>query len=188
MATLLTHALWGVALGQAAGRAVRRDARFWCAAVLCSALPDVDVIGFGFGIHYGDLWGHRGLTHSLIFAALTGIVAGVLLGDSARERRALAALLFLITASHGVLDAMTDGGLGVAFFSPFDTRRYFLPWRPIRVAPLGLYAAVSGRWLSVLESEARSVWLPALLLGVLLHIFRAKQEHAARIAPGAHSR
>jgi len=30
-----------------------------------------------------------------------------------------ALLLFGITASHGVLDAMTNGGLGIAFFSPF---------------------------------------------------------------------
>ena len=37
--------------------------------------------------------------------------------------------LFLSTASHGVLDALTDGGLGVAFFSPFDQTRYFFPFR-----------------------------------------------------------
>jgi hypothetical protein len=45
---------------------------------------------------------------------------------------------FLATASHGLLDAMTDGGLGVAFFSPFDKHRYFFPWTPIRVSPIGL--------------------------------------------------
>jgi hypothetical protein len=32
-----------------------------------------------------------------------------------------------VTASHGMLDAMTDGGLGVAFFAPFDNARYFFP-------------------------------------------------------------
>jgi hypothetical protein len=35
--------------------------------------------------------------------------------------------LFLATAGHGLLDAMTNGGLGLAFFSPFDNHRYFLP-------------------------------------------------------------
>jgi len=45
---------------------------------------------------------------------------------------------FLATASHGLLDAMTDGGLGVAFFVPFDKHRYFLPWTPIRVSPIGV--------------------------------------------------
>jgi inner membrane protein len=53
--------------------------------------------------------------------------------------------LFLATASHGVLDAMTDGGLGVAFFSPFDNRRYFLPWRPIVVSPISIARFFSGR-------------------------------------------
>ncbi len=39
--------------------------------------------------------------------------------------------------SHGVLDAMTTGGEGVAFFAPFDNSRYFLPWREIKVSPIG---------------------------------------------------
>jgi hypothetical protein len=33
---------------------------------------------------------------------------------------------------------MTDGGLGCALFWPFDLTRYFAPWRPIQVAPIGL--------------------------------------------------
>jgi inner membrane protein len=43
-----------------------------------------------------------------------------------------------VKASHGILDAMTDGGLGVAFFSPFDDTRCFFPFRPIKVSPIGL--------------------------------------------------
>jgi membrane-bound metal-dependent hydrolase YbcI (DUF457 family) len=35
----------------------------------CSVILDLEVIGFRFGIHYGDFWGHRGFTHSLVFAA-----------------------------------------------------------------------------------------------------------------------
>jgi inner membrane protein len=44
---------------------------------------------------------------------------------------------FLITASHGILDAFTNGGLGIALFSPFDNSRYFFPFRPIQVSPIG---------------------------------------------------
>ena len=33
---------------------------------------------------------------------------------------------------------MTDGGLGVAFFAPCDEMRYFLPWRPVMVSPIGV--------------------------------------------------
>ncbi len=97
-------------------------------------IPDVDVIGFQFGIRYGDFWGHRGFTHSLVFAAILATVAIAVgfYGETQGVNRAvLWVYFFLATASHGLLDAMTNGGLGVAFFSPFDNRRYFLPWRPM---------------------------------------------------------
>jgi hypothetical protein len=44
--------------------------RVWLAGAICSVVPDLDVVGFRFGIRYGDFWGHRGFTHSLLFAAL----------------------------------------------------------------------------------------------------------------------
>jgi inner membrane protein len=72
-------------------------------------------------------------------------------------------LLFLCTASHGVFDAMTSGGLGVAFFAPFDETRYFFPWRPIRVSPIG-FGFFSRRGLAVLLSEIVWLWLPALFV------------------------
>jgi inner membrane protein len=55
-------------------------------------------------------------------------------------------------ASHGLLDAMTDGGRGVALFWPFTARRYFLPWRPIPVAPIGI-GFLSGEGLAIAERE-----------------------------------
>jgi inner membrane protein len=50
----------------------------------------------------------------------------------------------LVLASHGLLDTLTDGGLGVALLWPFTTRRWFAPWRPLPVAPIGarLFAPV----------------------------------------------
>jgi inner membrane protein len=36
--------------------------------VVCSVLPDLDVVGFRFGVPYGHLLGHRGLSHSIAFA------------------------------------------------------------------------------------------------------------------------
>src|ERR1700758_5613650 len=113
MATLLTHAFVGATLADF--RTDRLRKRWWPVAVLCCMLPDVDVSGFAFGIRYGDLWGHRGMTHSLLFAAAVSIVAVPLVAE--RGKMITAALwLFAITASHGLLDAMTNGGLGVAFF------------------------------------------------------------------------
>lgn len=95
----------------------------WVIGAACSVIPDLDVIGFRFGIHYGDFWGHRGFTHSLFFAALlaVAIVAlGFRRGATGMHVLPIWLYFFLSTASHGLLDALTDGGLGVAFFSPFD--------------------------------------------------------------------
>jgi inner membrane protein len=80
----------------------------------------------------------------------------------------------LITASHGLFDAMTDGGLGIAFFSPFDTTRYFLPWRPIRVSPIGP-GFFSDRGMTVLVSEATWLWLPSAALAAVAWIVRRRE-------------
>lgn len=172
MASLLTHALVGTALGQAASLQLRKRPAFWAAVVVCSILPDADVIGFQFGIHYGDLWGHRGMTHSLLFAALVAGGTAVSIGRGTSERCKLASLLFVITASHGALDAMTNGGLGVAFFSPFNQDRYFFPWRPLRVSPIGTGVFFSSRGEQVLWSE-RWVWGSALVVSGLAAGLRA---------------
>jgi len=130
-------------------------------------LPDADVLGFGLGVAYGDLLGHRGLTHSLAFAAL---LAWLVLAAAYPARRwpaargRLWAYLALATASHGVLDAMTTGGLGVAFLAPFENGRYFFPWRPIAVSPIGVRPFFTRRGLAVLANEALWIGVPAALL------------------------
>jgi inner membrane protein len=68
VASAPTHALAALALGTLFATP-RWTARCWVAGAVCAALPDVDVLSFRFGIAYGDLLGHRGLTHSLLFAA-----------------------------------------------------------------------------------------------------------------------
>jgi len=173
LATIFTHALVAGSLGQAGQADWRRDWRFWYIAILCSILPDVDVVGFSLGVRYGDLWGHRGMTHSLLFAAIVAAIMSVRFTSGARNRIKLSLLLFVITASHGLLDAMTDGGLGVAFFSPFNPQRYFLPWTPIHVSPIGASGFFSARGLDVIESEIAWIWGPALVLGALIYGIQA---------------
>src|SRR5467141_4808921 len=129
MASAFSHAVAALGIGACMYRP-GVSKRVWMIGVVCSVIPDVDVVGFRFGIRYADFWGHRGFTHSLVFAAL---VAGIVVvffrhGVAAMQPLLLWTYFFLITASHGFLDAMTDGGLGVAFFSPFDNRRFFFPW------------------------------------------------------------
>jgi inner membrane protein len=132
--------------------------------------PDLDVLAFRFGIPYEDPLGHRGLFHSLPFAAV--FAALLTLAIFTRERPGASRLatwiyLFLATASHGVLDTFTDGGLGVALWCPFECSRHFAPFRPIAVSPLGIDAFFSARGLDVLASELLWVWLPCGVLAWL---------------------
>lgn len=147
--------------------------------VIASAIPDIDVLSFHLGIPYESPLGHRGFTHSLAFAFLLALLLALLVwrGLSARAPSfgTLFTYFFLAIASHGLLDAMTNGGKGVGFFIPFSTKRYFLPWRPIRVSPIGAthFAAKAG---VVMRSELLLVWLPFAVvaaLGLLLHRRRA---------------
>jgi len=107
----------------------------WSALAL---FPDIDVVGFVRGVPYGAPWGHRGATHSLTFAAAGAFVVAV--GARWRGRPFARTLAFasIVLASHGLLDTMTDGGLGIALLWPFRLTRFFAPWRPIVVAPIGL--------------------------------------------------
>jgi len=176
MASLVTHAVAALALGTAFYRPGTAK-RVWVAGALASMLPDLDVLGFRFGVAYGDFFGHRGFTHSLLFAAALAFLVAAALGPrTGLSPGPLGAYLFLAAASHGLLDALTDGGLGVAFFSPFDNRRYFLPWRPIAVSPIGVRRFFTASGLLVFESELVAVWLPALVFAGAALLSRGRRQ------------
>jgi inner membrane protein len=139
-------------------------------------LPDADVLGLGLGIPYSDLFGHRGFTHSLFFAGLAALAVTSSFWNKAGVRDLLRVFvcIFAATASHGILDALTDGGLGVAFFAPFDPARYFFPVRPIRVSPIGVGAFLSERGLSVLLSEMLWVWPPSIAVFLIARFARCR--------------
>jgi inner membrane protein len=103
-----------------------------------SLLPDADVIGFAMGVRYADPWGHRGASHSVVFALAMAALIAAIVPPRRLSRPQLWLTAFAVLVSHGLLDTLTDGGLGVALFWPFDLTRYFAPWRPIPVAPIGL--------------------------------------------------
>ncbi|OAI45455.1 hypothetical protein AYO43_08190 [Nitrospira sp. SCGC AG-212-E16] len=178
MASAFSHAIVALAMG----KAFRNKELSWrelSLGALCSALPDLDVIGLYVGIQYGDVWGHRGMTHSVVFAALlAGILVGVWYrGKPAAAMTGLYLYFFLCTASHGVLDAMTNGGLGVAFFSPFDTTRYFFPVRPILVSPIGVSEFFSEYGVRILASEAMWIWLPSCVACLVLRVAQRLSSH-----------
>jgi len=181
MPSTLSHGIAALSIGTCFYRP-EIPRRVWFAGALCSVLSDADVIGFKFGIHYGDFWGHRGFTHSLLFAAVLSGMTAILLSrheELGLKRLSLFVFLFLATASHGLLDTMTDGGLGVALFSPFDNGRYFLPWRPIHVSPISITRFFSGRGYTVLLSELLWVWAPAFLLAAIMLTLKGKSSNAS---------
>lgn len=162
MPTVFTHAVVGASIS-ALGRPA--DVRLGLAAAACAAAPDLDVLPIWFGAPWGHVLGHRGITHSLAFAA---VLAVMIAATAFRGRGGLGVWLglFAATASHGLLDAMTDGGIGIAFFAPFDDGRYFLPWRPIPVSPISLGRFFSARGATVLRAEVLGIWVPAVLLAL----------------------
>jgi len=105
---------------------------------LLSILPDADVVASRFGVRGLDPWAHRGATHSLVFSFGTAVAVALIARWRQLPPFRTGALAFAVVASHGLLDAMTDGGRGCALFWPMDAGRHFAPWRPIPVAPLGL--------------------------------------------------
>jgi inner membrane protein len=163
MPTALTHALAGWAVGEVLAPQPMPVSYHLLTATL-GVLPDIDAVGFWFGVSYGSRFGHRGLSHSLLCAAGVGLVTALALTSWLDVSWWLLWAIFsVIVALHGVLDAMTDGGMGIAFFAPWDNRRYFLWWRPVRVSPIGM--AVFSRWgLRALLSEVGWVWVPLTIL------------------------
>lgn len=143
--------------------------------VLCSVvsiLPDADVIAFKFGIPYASQWGHRGFMHSIFFAACIALFS-IFLSKYFKARKSMVFTAVLLSAlSHPLLDAFTDGGLGVALYWPFSDNRIFFPWHPIKVSPISIRRFLSERGILVLRSEFIWVWLPSILSGFAVFLSR----------------
>jgi inner membrane protein len=172
--TLLTHPAVPLGLALGLGRKAISP-RLAAVGVLASVLPDLDVLAFKLGIPYAAQFGHRGFSHSLVFALVIGVL-GLALAPLLRAPRWRSFLfLSIATASHGLLDAFTNGGLGIALLWPFSDTRYFAPVQPIEVSPLGLSRFLSPRGAAVLRSEALWVWLPCLLTASLILASRRRR-------------
>lgn len=170
MPTIITHSIVALSAGYVFDRA-GVPKRFWVLAVMAAVLPDADVIGYQYlYIPYGHLLGHRGFFHSPFFAALISLVA---VSIFFRRERVLSRrwwryvlFFFVVGASHGLLDAMINGGRGIALLSPFSNQRYFLPWTPIEVSPIGVRAFISPRGLTVMKSEVLWIWIPVMSIAL----------------------
>lgn len=168
MATVITHAIVAGALSTIAPKDLPR-ARLAITLGVLAMIPDLDVIGFHYGIYYADAFGHRGFTHSILFAFLAAVMTPFVVFPQlkiwGRSWWILVGLAFAATLSHGLIDAFTDAGLGVGFFIPFDDTRYFAPWRPLATSPLSISAFINGPALFILMNEL--VWIGTPLMGLL---------------------
>ncbi|MEO9634693.1 metal-dependent hydrolase [Parasphingorhabdus sp.] len=164
MPTIMSHAAVPLAGALILGRS-KLSLPVIATGLFFAMVPDADVVGFGFGIDYADSWGHRGATHSLVFAAAAALFATAVL----RPKRfgVVTLFLFVSMASHGLLDMLTNGGLGVALYWPFDTARHFAPHTPIAVSPIGISDFISDRGIKVLYSEAIWIWIPLTLIAAV---------------------
>lgn len=160
MPTLILHTAVGVAAARATARA--RTARLMLVLAILSALPDIDVLAFAFGIPYQAPFGHRGALHSVAFALVLGGLCSLDAKAWQCSRLRMFVAVSAVVISHGLLDALTDGGLGIAWAWPLSNHRFFLPWRPIPVAPIGA---------GILSSYGRHVLLTELLFAVPLFVW-----------------
>jgi inner membrane protein len=175
MASAFSHAVAAASLGAAGSPASRMPVRYWVTVAILGALPDLDVVIYPMGLNAPHVLGHRGITHSLAFAAVFAALVVRLVFRDRKWRGAWPRLWFVFfgaLVSHAVLDALTNGGQGIAFFAPFSDARFHFPWQPIRVSPIGLTAFFSIDGLRVLQNELVRVWLPSAFVAVLAWYLR----------------
>lgn len=174
MPTVFAHAAAGVA---AATILAPYDTprRFWVAAAVCGVLPDIDALGRPFGFRGWEdvLGGHRGFTHSLVFAGLAAAAIGFWRLRGGRWEGSPLRLwlcLMLAGASHGLLDCLTTYGTGVALLAPFSWERFSAPWHPIGAIGGGRMS-IPVRLSALMGNEVMWVWLPASLI-LLVYLYR----------------
>jgi len=183
MASVISHAVFASGLGAAGSPPSRMPVRYWVTLAVIAALPDLDVVVYPLGLNAPHLLGHRGITHSLPFAAVFAALVVRLVFRDAAWRPAwirLWVVFFAAMASHGVLDALTNGGQGIAFFAPFSDARWHFPWQPILVSPIGVGAFFSSYGLRVLQNELVSVWLPSALVVLVARLVRRRWDRNRR--------
>jgi inner membrane protein len=180
MPTIFTHGFAAYTLSKVIANKTATF-KLLLAVVICSMLPDADVIGFKFGIAYDSLFGHRGFTHSIVFALLLAFTVKSIFFKAekifSKNGMLILFVLFMSTLSHPLLDMLTNGGLGVALFSPFSNHRYFFGGlRPVQVSPIGAIGFFSMWGVRVLISEFIFIGLPCILTLLGVSILNSKSK------------
>ena len=165
MAAVLSHALTATAIAAALRPPAKLPARYWGAAITLATVPDVDIAFVWMGARYRGMFGHRGITHSIAFAAAAAAAVAFLAfrGERwARLRPRLGAIFLLAGLSHGFLDASMASGVGVAALAPFSAARFHSIFRPILVTPPTGNPWLDPGGIRVTNSEIAWIWIPSL--------------------------
>lgn len=176
MPTILTHPAIPLALGVVLGPN-RISRRLLLAGMVASIVPDMDVIAFKLGIEYANQLGHRGASHSIVFALALGMLAALAAPWLNTKRWVAMAFVSVACVSHPLLDMLTTGGLGAAIWWPFSDQRHFFPFQFIRVSPLTMGRFLGPAGLTVIKSELLWVWLPCIAL--MLTAFATRRRAAS---------
>lgn len=176
MASVFGHVASAFGLGKLFPKKIMTR-KVFVLGMVASILPDLDVLAYHFQIYGNSMWAHRGITHSLFAALLWAFILVVVFHRKKAHQLLLGTYYFLATASHGLFDAMTTGGDGITFFAPFSEERYFLPFRMIRVSPIGISEFFSEWGVKVLQSEFIWIGIPTILM-ILLGAFLNKRVYA----------
>ena len=164
MPTIISHALIPL-IGAAALPSLRLPKRLVAAGMAAAILPDADVItGRLFEIPHTHDFGHRGATHTLLFALLLA-AAAMVWSKSLRTRPGVAFLFMAVsTLSHPLADMLTRGGKGIMILWPLEDARFKFLAHPIEASPVGLKAFETGVIWQVLLSEILWLLLPLLFI------------------------
>lgn len=169
MPTIITHAAVPLCVGLGLGKKTI-PAALLLTGIAVSVIPDLDVLSFKLGIAYANAFGHRGFTHSLLFAFLLPTLALLFRRYFHVSYWRIWWFLTLSLLSHSVLDSLTTGGMGVGWLWPWSQERFFAPVQVIKVAPFQLSQYLKPNGIAVIKSELRWVWFPGigLIFGLML--------------------
>ena len=103
MPTIFAHGALGFTAARGFSKNPYND-RLMMATIFLTVLPDVDGLFIRF-IPYGHPVGHRGFTHSLLFAVIAGLITALIFvherWNDGYHVAKLAVYFTLVTASHG---------------------------------------------------------------------------------------
>jgi inner membrane protein len=121
----ITQIVLGAAVGEAvAGKEIGNRAAFWGA--IAGTIPDLDVLFMGLFNPIDASLFHRGFSHSLLFACLSGPLIGLILHKISKRKISLKSwvlLFFLGILTHPILDMFTT--YGTSFLWPLNERIAF---------------------------------------------------------------